>query len=111
MAKKIGKKKSIKGVDTTKATKNVDEASAISEIGGIKALSGVGKVAKSGVIQRSQITQNISASERDKLFRMINEETDKLCNDGTISPKSREVVENAVKMVVDAAIIDDEEDS
>ena len=53
----------------------------------------------------------MTPQEREHLFSLINEEADKLFGPDGLPESQRETVEGAVRMAVDAAIIDEDEEA
>ncbi|MCB0311394.1 MAG: hypothetical protein KDD42_09170 [Bdellovibrionales bacterium] len=105
--KKSGK---IGGVRGTVGSTGVEKTGSVGEVDKAKkasAVKGVKGVRQSGA---ARATRTMSAAERQQLFRMIEEEADKLFGEGGLPQSQRKVVEDAVKMAVDAAILDDEQE-
>jgi hypothetical protein len=92
---KIGASDSTKGVTSTEAVSDVDKVKATSAVGRVTAVSGVGAA---GAIGR------ITLDQRDRLMSIVSEEAAKLAAQGVIPPNQREIVEQAVKMVIDASL-------
>lgn len=92
---KVGASDSTKGVRSTEAVSDVDKVKATSAIGRVSAVSGVGAA---GAIGR------ITLDQRDRLMSIVSEEASKLAAQGVIPPNQREIVEQAVKMVIDASL-------
>jgi hypothetical protein len=107
MTKKIGDKK-IGGVHGTTETSAVEGTDVVGSVGGVKAATGVGGVSGPGAVSKRRSTRTMTLAEREQLFQMINEEAEKLFGDSQMSPTQRNVVKNAVRMAVDAGIIEDE---
>lgn len=108
MAKKSddGKIGAVKG---TTGTKGVQGAEEVGSVSGVKPASAVGGVRGAGAVKRRP-TRLMSSAERDNLFRMIDEEADKLFADSNISEEKKQVLKSAVRMAVDAGIpVEDEE--
>lgn len=109
MSKKIDDKK-VNSVKRTEPTKGVEKAEAISSVTPVKKterIRGVGGV--KGVRQRKS-TRLMTSEEREELFRMINEEAEKLFPDGTISKDKREIIAGAVKMAIDSGLVEEDGD-
>lgn len=115
--------KKISGVRSTKQTKNVEETrgvqgssgvqgtEGIGSVGGIKGASSVGSVAGAGRVRSSKgAGQVITTRQKEKLFAVIREEADKLTNDGIIPRGKKQIIESAVMMALETALVDDEED-
>lgn len=109
MTKKIGDKK-IGTVQSTHEAGKVQGMETVSGVTGIKATSGVGGVGGVDAISKRRPTRVMSAAEREQLFSMINEEAEKMFAGGHLSEEQKRVVTSAVKMAVDASIVDGEEE-
>jgi hypothetical protein len=92
---KVGASDSTKGVRSTEAVSDVDKVKATSAVGRVSAVSGVGGA---GAIGR------ITLDQRDRLMSIVSEEAAKLAAQGVIPNNQREIVEQAVKMVIDASL-------
>lgn len=108
MTKKIGDKK-IGGVQSTDSTGAVEGTDLVGGVAGVKATTGVGGVGGADAVNRRRPTRTMTAAEREQLFHMINEEAEKLFGEGGMSPTQRNVVKKAVRMAVDAGLVDEEE--
>jgi hypothetical protein len=91
----------IKRITGTGSTKGVQRTEGVSEVDKIEKTSGIQKVSETSKVSAIRLEQ------RDKLFSMISEEAQKLAAQGIIPKSQREVVEKAVQMVIDAALIDE----
>lgn len=113
MTKKIGDKKikSIKSssVEATKGALTVSGTEAVGKVGAVKAATGVGDVRGASAIGKRQPTRIMTMSEREQLLQMINEEAEKLVESGALPASKKEVIAHAVRMTVDASIIDDKD--
>lgn len=109
MTKKIGDKK-VGGVKSAKEAADVEGTEAVTGVGGVQATTGVGGVKGAGAVGKRRATRTMTMAEREQLFRMINEEADKMFNEQGIPAKQREVLANAVKMAVDVGIIPEDEE-
>ncbi len=109
MTKKIGDKK-ISGVTSPTGTKGIESTEGVSGIKGIRPATGVGAAGSIGGVGRRRATRLMTAAEREHLFNMINEEADKLESQGIIPKGQKEAVSKAVRMAVDAGIVDGDED-
>ncbi len=98
---KVGASDSTKGVKKTDAVTDVDKVKAASAVGKVAGVTGVGAA---GAIGR------ITLEQRDKLMGIVSEEAAKLAAQGVIPASQREIVEQAVKMVIDASLEDAAED-
>lgn len=99
--------KKIKGVGSTSKAKGVESTEAVGEVGGVKATSAVSGVRRAGAVDGTRLTRNMTLAEREELFRMIDQEADKLFSASGLTPAKRKVVESAVKMAIDAGLLPD----
>ena len=104
------KDKKIDKIGASDATKRVKSTEAVSDVEKIKAASAVSKVAGVSGVGGAQAIGRISLEQRDKLMGIVTEEASKLAAQGVIPNSQREVVEQAVKMVIDAALIESSEE-
>jgi hypothetical protein len=102
-----GKVGSVKG---TGSTTNVQGTESVGSVGEVKATSGVGAVKGAGAVGKRRPTRIMSPAERENLFRLINEEADKLFAGSGMSEEKKQVLKSAVKMAVDAGIVDEEDE-
>lgn len=93
----IGSSGSTKGVKATESLSEVDKVKGADAIKSVIGVSGVGKAGAVGAV---------SIEQREKLMTIISEEAEKLAAQGIISKSQREVVEQAVKMAIDASLIE-----
>lgn len=107
MAKKPRDKK-IGEIRSTGKAKQVEQTGEISRVDPVKPTDAVGGVKGAGAVGKRRPTRKITAAEREQLLRMIDEEADKLCESGVLPNAKREVVKSAVKMAVDASIVDED---
>ena len=112
MAKKIDDDKKVGGVRSTRETRAVKELESVDQIKGVNAAGGVGSVQATRAARSRQATRTMSLEEREQLFKLINEEAEALFKGSGMSNQQKEMVQNAVKMAVDAGLLeslDDEE--
>ena len=104
-----GKKDRIGGVSGTGSSSGVDRTASVGDVQEVKKTGEVQGLQRSQQVGNRRTTRLMSAAEREKLFQMINEEAEKLFGENGLPKEQREIVENAVKMAIDASILDDEE--
>lgn len=102
MTKKIGDKK-IRGVKGTRETGEVES------VGGVGSTSSVSGVRGVGAVGGGRMTSALSQADRERLFKMVDEEADKLFPKGSMTARQRKVVQDAVKMAIESGIVEDEE--
>jgi hypothetical protein len=94
---KISSSTSTKGVG---ATESVSEVERIKETKAVRGVTGVSGIGKAGAIAA------MSFEQRERLLSIVTQEAEKLSSSGMIPKSQREIVEQAVKMVIDAALIE-----
>ena len=100
--------KKVTGITSSPAS-SVKETAATTATG-VKNVGAVNAPAAQGSVQRvRKATRPMTAEERATLFRLLNEEADKMFAQQDMSTESKETVKTAVKMAIDASIIDDNE--
>ncbi|MCC6932971.1 MAG: hypothetical protein IT292_06925 [Deltaproteobacteria bacterium] len=98
--------KKIDGI-TSSPSSSVKETSATST-SGVKAVNSVNAAdADSSVKRVRKATRPMTAEERATLFRLLNEEADKMLEQEKLSPETKETVKIAVRMAIDASILDE----
>lgn len=103
--KKIGGVTSSGSTKGVKATDSVSEVGKVKEAAAVKGVAGVHGVGKAGALG------SISYEQRAKLMTIVTEETERLIAQGVIPKNQRDVVEQAVKMVIDASLLEPSEES
>ena len=103
-------KNRIGSVSSTTKAKGVEGTQNVERVEGVKGASAVGAVGKVGSVAGSSRVAALSLHQRDKLMNLIAEEAAKLAQQGTISGSQKEIVEQAVKMAIDAALMNEKED-
>ena len=93
----VGSSQSTKGV---KATENVSEVDKVKGAASVRGVSGVSRVSGTGPLGA------ITLEQRERLMTLVSEEAEKLAAQGVIPKSQREIVEQAVKMVIDASLIE-----
>ena len=105
MVRKIGDKPT-RSIGTTpiQSTKIVGT----SKVGSVDQVQAATRQERAGAVRGG--TREMTPAEREYLFRVVHEEADKLFGPDGLPEKKRETVEGAVKMALDAAILDAKED-
>ena len=103
MVKKIG------GIKTSGAGPvQPTQASEASKVGGVGQVGATTEQARVGRVRRP--TRPMTAAERDHLFNLIHEEADKMFGANGLPESQRNTLENAVRMTVDASIVEEGEE-
>lgn len=105
----------IKGVKSTKETTQVERTENVTSVTGVKSATSIGAIGGATAIGARRPTRTMTLEEREELFRLINEEADKMLTKSGLSKEKIEIVQNAVKMAVDSGLMseddsDDEDD-
>lgn len=102
--------KKVEGGRQIVTTKRVEAQEKIQSVG-VKGISEV-TAAQSQTPTRSvrRATRPMTAEEREHLFKLIQEEADKMFGQDIIPPKKRQQVESAVMMTIDASMVNEETD-
>ncbi|MFN4896464.1 MAG: hypothetical protein ACK5GN_02210 [Pseudomonadota bacterium] len=93
-------------VSKTGATKGVKATEAVSEVDRVKGADAVKGVSAISRVQATSGISSIRFEQREKLLSMVSQEAEKLAAQGIIPKSQREVVEKAVQMVIDAALVE-----
>jgi hypothetical protein len=100
----------IKRISGTGSTKGVQRTQGVSEVEKVEKTSAVTKVAGVSKVSEASRVSAVRFEQREKLFSMISEEAQKLAAQGIIPKNQREVVERAVQMVIDAALLENNDE-
>ena len=100
----------ISGVSSTGRSREVERTESIGDVEKVAPTTGVKGVGKAGSVGKRRSTRTMTYAEREELFNMIDQEADKLFKGGALSEERKKVVKEAVKMAVDAGIIDEEDE-
>ena len=98
--------KGIQGIRGSGATKGVKATSSVSEVDKVQAANAIRGVSGVSGVKGTSGVSSISFEQRDKLLSMVTEEAEKLAAQGFIPKNQRDVVEQAVRMIIDSALID-----
>ena len=77
------------------------------KVGSISQVSAASQQARVGKVRRP--TRPMTAAEREHLFKLIHEEADKMFGANGLPESQRNTLEGAVRMTVDATIVEDED--
>lgn len=99
----------ISGVTSTERTKSVDQADAVGGVDAVKPAGSVGRVERTGAVRRRGVTRVMSSAEREELFRIVNEEAEKLFSESEMSQEKKKAVASAVKMAIDLGMAGEDE--
>jgi len=98
----------IGGIKSTRGSSEVEKTSSVDESSKVKKVTRVGGISRAGSVQNRKQTKVMTTAERDKLFRIINEEAEKMFGSDSVIKEKKEIVATAVKMAVDAGLLDEE---
>ena len=104
MVKKIGSTppSATSGATRVQSTKTIES----SKIGGVGQVRGTERTAPAGGVSPS--VSGITPKQRDQLFKMVDEEADKMFGPEGLPESKKEAVKGAVKMVIDAGVVEEE---
>ncbi|HQH26606.1 MAG TPA: hypothetical protein PLP17_04345 [Oligoflexia bacterium] len=103
MVRKIGDKPGAAGTSSIQSTRSI-ESTKIGEVEQVKAAdsrSGVGAVRRS--------TRQLTPEQQQELLAMINEEADRMFDEGTLPRSKKDTVKGAVRMAIEASMVEEEE--
>ena len=103
------KKKGVDGIKGTRGSKSIERTKAVADVKGVKKVKKVSKVAAASGITKAQAASAITKANLGKIYSMIEEEASKLFSDATPESEKRLIVEEAVKMAIQAAALEEEE--
>ncbi len=106
---KDNKRGKIGGISGTGSSKGIEKASNIGHVDQVKKTDAIAGTGAIGGVSNRKPTTLMTAADRQRLFSMIDEEAEKLLGQSGLSPEHRKAVQDAVKMAVDAATVDEEE--
>lgn len=99
--KKIGK------IDQTRKSKSVSQVDSVGEIDRVKKADAVKGVKQTSQTAATSQTRAMTMAEREKLLTMVDDEAKKLFGNSKIPAKQKAIIEQAVKMAIDAAIVEE----
>lgn len=103
--------KKVSGVTSSSSTKGVKATESVSEVGKVKEAAAVKGVAGVAGVGKAGALGSVSFEQRAKLMSIVSEETERLIAQGVIPKSQRDVVEQAVKMVIDASLLEPTDDA
>ena len=106
MSDKKDDKDAIGRITKTGATKGVKATESVSEVDRVKGADAVKGVSAVSGVRATTGVSGIRFEQREKLMTMVTQEAEKLAAQGVIPKGQREIVEKAVQMVIDAALVD-----
>jgi hypothetical protein len=99
----------VKGIGSSKQSKEIERLRSVEDIKEIEKAKTVEAIKGAIGISGVRTTRSISPSEREHIFKMIQEEAEKLFPDGSIMSAKKEMIKSAVKMAIEAGILDEED--
>jgi hypothetical protein len=99
------KSSAVKPTDIAKQVAETESVSEVGEVAGVQAASAVGGAGSAGAIGRRRPTRTMSLEEREQLFKMVQEEADRLFGQTGLSDSRKRHVTEAVRMAIDAGLI------
>jgi hypothetical protein len=104
---KIGgvKSSAVKPTDNTKEIAGTGAISEVGEVTGVRATSAVAGSTGVGSVGSKRGTRAISFEEREQIFKVVQEEAEKIFGQTGMSESRKKTVTEAVKMAIDAGLI------
>jgi hypothetical protein len=99
--------KKINRIGSSHSPKEVKATEALTEVGKVQGASEVKRVTGVGGVRRADAAGAVSFEQRERLMKIVTEEAEKLAAQGVLSNQQRAVIENAVKLAIDAALVDE----
>ena len=97
-------------IESTDRTTGVKGAEAVGEVDAVKATGAVGAVTRAGAVKGRSAVNAITPGRRDELYRLIQEEAEKIFAASKTKGKRKEEVIKAVKMAVDMGMAANQEE-
>lgn len=104
-----GKDSKIDKVGAASSSGKVKKTEAVTNVGAVKGAASIGAVRAVGAVGPRRATRIMTSEEREHLFKMINQEAEKMAKEGQISASRKEIVTDAVKMAVDSGLLSKED--
>ena len=102
------KPSAVKPTDTTKEVAGTEAVSEVGQISGVKATEAVKGAKGAGSVGKRRMTRTITVEEREHLFRVVQEEAEKMFGNNDAGRARKKTVTDAVKMAIDAGLIGEE---
>ncbi|MCI5064800.1 hypothetical protein MRY87_03640 [bacterium] len=102
------KKSGVSGVKRTRKSAAISQVDALEEVTKVKKAGGVSRSSRSGL--DGNTTQKMSFADREKLLSMVGEEAKKLFGKSKLPADQQKVIEEAVKMAIDSALVPESEE-
>lgn len=115
MPKKPPKEKGPSRVSSVRSGSKASGVTQVKGIGEVKEVTGIRSVGSvAGTRSASGVrkpTRELTLEEREKVLGLIKDEAEKLFAKSNVSQQQRQVIERAVEIAVDSAIIDENEET
>lgn len=102
------KKGKVGGIRSTTTTQSVEKTTAVGDVEKVEKAKAVTSVRGAGAVGKAGRVGTLTLAQRQVLFQMIDEESEKLFGKSNLPLEHRKIVETAVKMAVDTALVDDD---
>ena len=101
MVKKIDSNSKVSSTKTTgiDSVSGVDASDEVVKVGSVQGATGIKEAKK---------TRVMTSAEREQIFKLVQEEADKLFEQGLIPKEKKNTVIKAVEMAIDSSIIDED---
>lgn len=110
MAQKDNDKNSaISGVTGATSTQSIEHLSAVSHVEKTEKTSAISAIKGVDSSTKTHNIGEVTSENKEKIFKMLHEEADKLFRTTKITEQKRNVIEKAVQMAIDSAVVDEKE--
>ncbi len=97
----IGK---VKETSASEVVKKITQVATVDEVAPVSKVSGI---KQAGGVNAARATREMTTQDREKIFKMVDEEADKLFSGSSqLSNKRKKLVQDAVKMAIDSGLLD-----
>ena len=107
--KEKDKNSTVSGVTGTTGAKSIEHLSAVSHVEKTEKTSAISAIKGIDSSVKTHSIGEITSANKEKIFQMLHEEADKLFKTTKITEKKRNVIEKAVQMAIDSAVVDEKE--
>jgi len=103
MVKKIGDNK-IGRVDASDVASEVKSAGTVQGVDPVRPTGAVERTNSVGGVNKRRATRVMTLAEREELFKLVSEEPERMFPEDTLPAQKRKLIEGAVKMAIDSAL-------
>ncbi|MCB0321731.1 MAG: hypothetical protein KDD60_12465 [Bdellovibrionales bacterium] len=110
MAENDEKKKGVKAIDKARKSTAIHQVDAVEDVKGVQKTEGVGKVQRSTTAGVGGEERALRYEDRERLLSLVDEEATKLLGKSSLPKKQKQIIQEAVRMAIDAALVQSEGD-